>query len=120
MGCTAILTGRLGAQRYLLLTKHSVLLVEPDLYRMDYAVVHHAAAVLQVSPAPARWSTSSGRFRSQIHFGESVNQNLESVWNIGVVLGPFQSLAQSAGVRKLAVGCRSGEQKGSGYALYSH
>lgn len=38
-------------QRYLLITSHSVLLVEPDLYRMDYAIVHHSASVLQIKSA---------------------------------------------------------------------
>eukprot|EP01050_Picozoa_sp_SAG11_P004781 SAG11_NODE_315_length_10858_cov_14.578977_4_plen_808_part_00 len=44
-------TGPKREQRYLLITDRSVLIVEPDLYRMDYAVVHHAASVLQIKSA---------------------------------------------------------------------
>ena len=44
-------TGPKREQRYLLVTDRSVLIVEPDLYRMDYAVVHYAASVLQIKSA---------------------------------------------------------------------
>ena len=45
-------------QRYLLITDKLVLIVEPDLYRMDYAVVHNWGSTLQLQSAVHNFDSS--------------------------------------------------------------